>query len=174
MERFLSFLFARQKYRWWNCGYTFRAAPDSKRPDLVGLDLDAFIAKSWQRTVSEIPTTLGRLAYLSSLRDGNTGRYEHFGLTQRIGDPVEANRILRQSHVEVFQKWLCFGLEQQKQELETYFAELEGDRREIVSNWLTLKPYNNWFPCESRDVERKLFRADLEVILELFRIEYGV
>lgn len=128
---------------------------------------------TWQRTLSQIPTQLGRLAYLASLRNVNTGAYQHFGLSQRIGEG-EADRILRRSHLTVFQEWLCFGLARQKEELEGYLSSLEGDRREIVANWLTLEPYGSWVPAESRDVERKLFYADLGVILELIRTEYHV
>ena len=139
----------------------------------VNLQREAAIAESWQRTLSAIPTVIGRVAYLSSLRNVNTGSYEHFGLAQRVGSD-EVDRILRRSHMTVFQEWLCFGLERQKEELEEYFSGLEGDRQEIVSSWLTLEPWNNWVPGESRDVERKLFSADLAVILELLRVEYGV
>lgn len=128
---------------------------------------------SWRRTLSTIPTLLGRLAYLASLRDANTGIYHHMGLAQRVGEG-EVDRIIRSSHLSTFQEWLCFGLERQKQELEEYFSSLEGDRREIVSNWLALEPYGNWVPGESRDVERKLFHTDLGIVLELVRTEYGV
>ena len=83
-----------------------------------------------------------------------------FGLAQRIGEG-EVDRMIRRSHTGAFQEWLCFGLEQQKEELEEYFSGLEGDRRQIVSSWLTIEPYGNWVPAESRDVERKLFYADL-------------
>jgi len=134
---------------------------------------EAAAAETWRRTLSAIPTVLGRLAYLASLRDVNAGSYQHFGLAQRIGEG-EVDRMLRRSHLSVFQEWLCFGLERQKQELEEYFSGLEGDRREIVANWLTLEPYSAWIPAESRDVERKLFHADLSVILEMIRTEYGV
>lgn len=134
---------------------------------------EAAIAESWQRTLSGIPTVIGRLAYLSSLRNANTGAYEHFGLTQRIGEG-EVDRLLRRSHTGAFQEWLCFGLARQKDELEEYFSGLEGDRGEIVANWLRLQPYGNWVPPESRDVERKLFYADLGVVMELIRTEYGV
>ena len=134
---------------------------------------EAATAETWRRTLSAIPTVLGRLAYLASLRDANAGTYQHFGLSQRIGEG-EVDRMLRRSHLSVFQEWLCFGLEQQKSELEEYFSGLEGDRREIVANWLTLEPYSYWVPAESRDVERKLFHADLSVILEMIRTEYGV
>jgi hypothetical protein len=139
----------------------------------VNSNREAAAADAWQRTVSTIPTLIGRVAYLSSLRNVHTGSYEHVGLAQRIGEDG-VDRIIRRSHVTVFQEWLCFGLERQKSELEEYFSGLEGDRREIISNWLTLEPWNNWVPGESRDVERKLFNADLAVILELIRAEHGV
>ena len=134
---------------------------------------EAVVAESWQRTLTEIPTVIGRVAYLSSLRNVNTGTYEHFGLAQRIGES-EADRLLRRSHMGAFQEWLCFGLERQKEELEEHFSGLDGDRREIVANWLTLEPFGGWVPGESRDVERKLFYADLAIVLELIRTEYGV
>ena len=139
----------------------------------VSSDRAAVTAVSWQRTLSAIPTVIGRVAYLASLRNANTGIYEHIGLTQRIGEN-EVDRILRHSHMATFQEWLCFGLERQKAELEEYFSGLSGDRREVVANWLTLEPYGQWVPGESRDVERKLFYADFGVVLELIRTEYGV
>jgi hypothetical protein len=147
----------------------------------VSLSREAAVAESWQRTLSGIPTLIGRIIYLSSLRNVHTGTYEHFGLSQRIGE-TEVDRILRRSHMNVFQDWLCCGLERQKEELESYFSELSsdnspekgGDQREIIANWLTMEPWNNWVPGESRDVERKLFSADLAVVLELLRVEFGV
>jgi hypothetical protein len=134
---------------------------------------EAAATETWSRTLRDIPTLLGRLAYLASLREVNTGTYQHFGLAQRIGEG-EVDRMIRRSHLSVFQEWLCFGLEQQKEELEEYFSGLEGDRRQIVSSWLTIEPYGSWVPAESREVERKLFYADLTVVLELIRSEYGV
>jgi len=86
----------------------------------------------------------------------------------------EVDRLIRRSHQEIFQQWLCFSLERQKEELEAYFSELSGDRREILSNWVHLGPYAAWVPAESRDVERKLFFTDLEMVLELIRDESGV
>jgi hypothetical protein len=139
----------------------------------VSPNRQAAIAESWQRTLGTIPTVIGRVAYLASLRNVNTGSYEHIGLAQKIGEN-EVDRLLRRSHTSIFQEWLCFGLERQKEELEEYFSTLEGDRREIIANWLTLEPFGNWVPGESRDVERKLFLADLAIVLEIIRAEYGV
>ena len=134
---------------------------------------EAAIAENWQRTLSTIPTVLGRIAYLASLRNVNKGTYEHAGLAQRIGE-IESDLILRRSHCAVFQEWLCFGLERQKDELEEYFSDLEGDTREIVATWVTLPPFTDWVPVESRDVERELFCCDLRVVLELLRSDFGV
>ncbi len=131
------------------------------------------VAENWQRTLSSIPTVLGRIAYLSSLRNANKGTYEHTGLAQRIGE-IESDGILRRSHCAAFQEWLCFGLERQKNELEEYFSDLEGDTREIIATWVTLPPYTEWVPVDSRDVERELFCSDLKVVLELLRSDFGV
>ncbi len=136
-------------------------------------DRQAALTESWRRTLAGISTVLGRLAYLASLRNVNTGTYEHFGLADRVG-ASEVDTLIRRSHLDVFRQWLCFNLERQKGELEDYFASLEGDRREILSNWLVLGPYATWVPAESRDVERKLFYTDLEMVLEVIRNESGV
>ena len=134
---------------------------------------ESILSDSWQRTLAGIPTFPGRLAYLASLRNVHSGVYEHFGLSQRVGEG-EVDRLLRRSHVDVFQEWLCFGLERQKRELEDYFEGLPGDKREIIAAWLSLEPYGAWVPADSRDVERKLYYTDLSVILDLVRTEYGV
>ena len=39
-------------------------------------------ADVWRHTLSQIPYLYGRLAYLGSLRNANTGRYEHHGLAR--------------------------------------------------------------------------------------------
>src|SRR4051812_24268295 len=92
----------------------------AKRP-LMRKDSTA-AADLWRNTLAQIPTLFGRLWYLSSLRDQNTGTYQHFGLAQRF-DEDEANRVLRQSHLKVFEQWLCYSLEQQKNEVDEYLEE---------------------------------------------------
>ncbi len=134
---------------------------------------EAALAATWRRTLEGIPAILGRLAYLASLRNPNTGTYEHAGLADRVG-AAETDRLLRRSHLEVFQEWLCFGLERQRDELEEQLSSLKGNTREIIATWLSLEPYAVWVPAESRDVERKLFYTDLAIALELVRSEYGV
>jgi len=130
-------------------------------------------ANVWRRTLSQIPTVFGRLVYLSSLRDPNTGRYEHFGLAQMFGEE-EADHALRDSHLDTFWQWLGFGLERQKQDLDRYLAELHSDPRAVLETWTRVEPYRNLIPASVPQADRQLYLADLETLLELLKNEYGV
>ena len=94
-------------------------------------------ADLWRNTLSQIPTTFGRLIYLASLRDQNTGAYHHHGLEQLFGQE-QAEQTLRQSHSQIFSDWLCFNLEQQKKDLEGYLDELNEDKKIILATWIRL------------------------------------
>jgi hypothetical protein len=130
-------------------------------------------ADLWRNTLSQIPTTFGRLIYLASLRDQNTGIYRHHGLEQLFGSD-ETDQTLRQSHGQTFSDWLCFNLEQQKTDLEDYLEELNEDKKTILATWIRLSPYRNFAPSNAREVERNLFMTDLETVLELLRYDYAV
>jgi hypothetical protein len=130
-------------------------------------------ADLWRNTLSQIPTTFGRLIYLASLRDQNTGTYQHHGLAQLFGSE-ETDQTLRQSHQQTFSDWLCFNLEQQKDDLEDYLDQLNEDKKTILATWIRLCPYRNFVPAAAREVERSLFTTDLETVLELLRYDYAV
>ena len=131
------------------------------------------VSDLWRNTLSQIPTVFGRLVYLASLRNDNSGRYEHHGLALVFGE-VEANRALKKSHAQVFREWLTFNLEQQKTDLDLYLAGLYEDRRTVLTTWLELAPYRAFMPVSLRPVERRLYLADLKALLELLRNEDGV
>ena len=124
----------------------------------------------WRRTLAQIPTTFGKVAHLASLRNENSGQYEHFGLAQLYSDE-EADRVLALSHHQVFREWLNFPLEKQRRDLEDYLESLEGERKKVLQTWLTLTPYKNLVPVDAVEAERLLFISDLELILELMRNE---
>jgi hypothetical protein len=127
----------------------------------------------WERTISQIPTTFGRIAYLASLRNDNSGRYQHFGLA-RIYSEQEADRVLRHCHREVFGDWLNFSLLQQRSDLEAYLNSMEDDRKTVLTTWLDLSPYRNLIPADATAAERRLYLSDLELILDLLRNELSL
>lgn len=123
--------------------------------------------------MERIPTVFGRLRHVASLRDGNTGKYRHAGLAQRVGED-STDQLLRESHMTVFSQWLCFSLAAQREEVESYFSGIDENKRTIISSWLSLEPYSTWVPSESRDAERDLFCSDMGLIVEVLRNEQGI
>lgn len=134
---------------------------------------DSSAIQMWEHTLSQIPTTFGKLVYISSLRDVNTGCYQHHGLAQMFGAD-EAAKTLRESHRKIFAEWLSYDLPQQKQDLERYLSSFHIDKRTILATWIRLTPYRNLIPTDAGDPERKLYLADFEAILELLRNEHDV
>lgn len=142
------------------------ATPKERFPRSAAADL-------WKQTLSQIPSQFGRLAYLAGLRDPNSGRYLHHGLSAVFGEE-SANDALRASHEEAFTRWLDFGLEQQREDLDLYFSSLEASRTQVLATWWRLKPYASLPPDSIKSVERQLFLTDLETLLTLMRLEHGV
>src|SRR6202049_847699 len=127
----------------------------------------------WRNTLSQIPSVFGRLGYLASLRNANSGRYEHHGLALIFGEE-EANKALKKSHSQLFAEWLGFRVEQQKADLDLYISGWFEDKRTVVETWLKLAPYRNLIPSTVRGVERRLYISDLTALMELLRNAYGV
>jgi hypothetical protein len=130
-------------------------------------------ANLWRNTLNRIPTLFGRLVYLASLRNQNSGSYEHHGLANIFGEE-ESDQTLRHSHAQVFNEWLCCNLQQQKADLDDYFSALEGSVQTVLATWIRLTPYRNFIPAAAREVEQQLFLRDLETLLELLKREHGV
>ena len=127
----------------------------------------------WRNTLTQIPSVFGRLVYLTSLRDPNSGRYEHAGLALIFGER-DADAALRDSHCQTFSEWLKFDLEQQKADLDLYLAGLLETRRTIVESWSRLSPYRSLMPATVEAHAANLYLADFSALLRLMMNEYGV
>ena len=126
----------------------------------------------WRRTLSQIATIYGRIVFLSSLRNVNTGRYEHHGLSIMFGEEA-TDRTLSQSHEQAFLEWLSLRLEQQKADLDLYLSSLPADRKTLAENWLRLAPFQTLPPAWASSAQRELFESNLKVLLDLLTNEYG-
>lgn len=136
------------------------------------LDRGAF-SDIWRNTLSQIPSVFGRLVYLSSLRNQNSGRYEHHGLALLFGED-DANKALKKNHLQAFAEWLSFDLEQQKADLDLYLSALMEDRRTVVENWSQQAYHRTLAPNSTPAVEKKLYLSDFTALLSLLKNEYGV
>jgi len=126
------------------------------------------LADLWKHTLSRIPTVSGRLVYLATLRDVNSGTYRHHGLIASFGRE-EAVKALRESHDVAFREWLQLSLAEKNSDLRDYLARLDEPQDEVVHHWLQSRLYRSYVPASAISAEADLFCRDLETLLELLR-----
>jgi hypothetical protein len=127
----------------------------------------------WLRDVSRIPTSYGRLVYLTGLLNPDTGRYEYYGAGSNEND--ESHRSLKKIHEITFHEWLAYRLERKMADVQAYIAGLPRiDHAELVDAWLRLTPYKNLVPASVQGPERRKHVSDVEAILGLLKNVYGV
>ena len=127
----------------------------------------------WRHTLSNIPTVFGRLVYLAGVRNPNTARYEHHGMALVYGYP-ETDRVLHESHEQIFQEWLDMELRTRREDLEVFLSAAAGPRKRVLDTWARLKPYLGLVPIDAAHAQREHFRADLETLLKLLMNEHGL
>lgn len=124
--------------------------------------------------LSHIRTSYGRLVYMASLRNSDTGRYEHFGCNSASA-AIEISRALKREHEAIFADWMSFPLEKKKADIELYICGIEQvDKAELIDAWLRLTPYKNLVPAAIQGPERQKHVSDFEAILGLLKNVYGV
>lgn len=119
----------------------------------------------WQRTLNQIPTQFGRLVYLSRLRNPETERYEHYGLTAVFGES-NAQDALQESHHQVLHQWLAYSLTRQVEDLEAYVTGLQQSRKRLIGTWLKARSFMGFLPAAATPAQRSLYEANLDLILK--------
>jgi hypothetical protein len=127
----------------------------------------------WLHTLSQIPTQFGKLQYLASLRNPNTGTYEHHGLFLVFGEK-QAAKALRQNHKQVFAEWLTMDLASQEYDLAGYLGGVGGSMKEILAAWDLLEPWKQYIPIGVMSSEKALYSADLRTLVSLLKHRHDV
>jgi hypothetical protein len=120
------------------------------------------------RSLARIPCELGRLIYLASTREYNTGNYYHQGLSDRFG-PEAAQKALEIAHRQAFYKVTAFALEDLVQELERYLESTKENPLECLHAWQKLEPYRIAVPADVNGTVARLFTSNLRLALAILR-----
>jgi len=118
------------------------------------------------RTLSRISCDLGRLIYIASTREYNTGSYHHEGLASRFS-PEAARKALEIAHREAFYKVSSFSLENLVSELETYLRSTRENPQECLRAWQKLEPYRIAMPTDVNVTVARLFTSNLRLALAI-------
>jgi hypothetical protein len=120
------------------------------------------------RSLSRIPCELGRLIYLASTREYNTGNYYHEGLADRFGIEA-AQKAMEIAHRQAFYKVSACSLEELVEELAKYLASTKEEPQECLRAWQKLEPYRVAVPADVNSTVARLFTSNLRLALAILR-----
>lgn len=121
-------------------------------------------------TLARISGLFARLAYVASLRDLSSGRYEHAGLAALY--PEEAlQQAIQVCHEQVFEKVLEIPLSSQQDDLRACLSAMDGGLCAAVAHWQRLESYRFLLPEQSPDYLKELFCSNVRALLEILQKE---
>jgi len=123
-----------------------------------------------QTTLAGIPSNFARLAYVASLRDLSSGRYEHEGLAALYPDEA-IQQALQMCHEQVFERILETPLASQEEDLRVCLEAMQGGFGSVVVHWQRLEAYRVLVPEQSPDYLKELFYSNLRALLEVLQGE---
>ncbi len=130
------------------------------------MDVEAAREDLNNRTLARIGLEFGRLIYLASTRDYNTGRYYHDGLAFQFSEALAA-QALSDAHREAFQDLALSPLEHLVDELHAYLRSVGAESNEVIQVWEKLEPYRVAVPFESDPLTKRYFLANVKIALAI-------
>ena len=121
-------------------------------------------------TLAVIPSSFARLAYMASLRDLSSGRYEHNGL-MAFYQREAVQQALEQCHEEIFERILESTLQEQEQDLRGYLEAMELGLEVTATHWRKLEAYRTLLPLEAPDYLKELFCSNIRAMLVILAKE---
>jgi hypothetical protein len=119
-----------------------------------------------RRTLADMREPLGRLIYLASTRDYNTGLYYHHGLALRFSEEA-ACEALADCHREAFEELVAASLEELVYELEAYLKSTCVAPGDFIAAWKGLEPYRVAVPVGIDSLSSELVFSNLKVALAI-------
>jgi hypothetical protein len=123
-------------------------------------------------TLAGIPGLFARLAYIASLRDLSSGRYDHAGLAALYPDAA-IQQALQLCHEQIFERILEAPLSSQEEDLRACLAGMEGGFSVAVSHWRRMEAYRVLVPEAAPEYLKDLFCSNLRALLEIFDEEHS-
>ncbi|MGB9512955.1 MAG: hypothetical protein WBU20_14820 [Candidatus Acidiferrum sp.] len=133
---------------------------------LTNTKLEAALEDLNHRTLAKIGFAFGRLIYLASTRDCNTGRYYHDGLAFQFSEEI-ASKALAQAHREVFFDLALSPLKELAQQVQLYIQSVGAESEDIIRGWEKLEPYRVAIPIDADSVTAGLFVANVKIALAI-------
>ena len=119
------------------------------------------------QTLAAISSDFGRLYYITSLRDRESGRYEHDGLANVYSDS-SVQQAIAHCHEELFTRILETPLEEQQLDLGKCLAAAGDQYWDVIANWLESRYFERMCPEGIPAYLQDLFCSNLHALLSIF------
>jgi hypothetical protein len=119
------------------------------------------------QTLAAISTDFARLYYVSSLKDANSGRYQHDGLTSLYSENA-VQAALSHCHEELFSRILETPLRDQERDLRACLGAAGENYWDVIESWRENRDFQTMCPEGMPGYLHALFCSNMGALLAIF------